>query len=124
MISSYNALKELIDETLNSNPNNIIFDVSLYNSDKTKYTENINEDDGVTVTTKRIVPSNIVEIVGNYINIPNVSVTENAISLEFDLFASSYDTLPYGEQDEFKSVDYANILSAIDNFRKELLLIS
>ena len=89
MISSYNALRDLISEKLNENSNDIIFDVSLYNSDKTKYTEDINEDDGVTVTTKRIVPSNIVEIVGNYINIPNVSVTENAISMEFDLVARS-----------------------------------
>ena len=121
MINSYKALRDLFSEKLNGNATETLFDVSLYNSDKTKYTQDFNEDDGVTVTTKRIVPTNIVEIVGNYINIPNTSVTENAIALEFDIFVGDYDSLPYDRQTEFKSVDYYNTLASIENMRKDLL---
>jgi hypothetical protein len=121
MIGSYNALRELIDERLNDNSVGIKFDVSLYNTDKTNYKEKTNDDDGVSITTSRVVPTNIVEIVGNYINIPNTSVTENAISIEFDIFVNNYTDVPFLQQQEFKSVDYGNSLLAIDNLRKELL---
>ena len=121
MINSYKSLKNLISEKLNDNTNEILFNVSLYNSKKTKYETNFNENDGVTVTTKRIVPTNISEIVGEYINVPNISVTDNAISLEFDLFVGDYSEVPYLEQEKYRSVDYLNTLDSIDNFRKELL---
>ncbi|NOQ50321.1 MAG: hypothetical protein GQ557_01480, partial [Mycoplasmataceae bacterium] len=62
MINSYNSLKTLFDEKLNINENDVIFDVSLFNSEETTYEKLYDDEDGVTVTTKRIVPSHIVEI--------------------------------------------------------------
>ena len=121
MISSYEALKDLIDGKLNGNANGSIFDTHLYNRKRTQYSQEFDNEGDFGVTEKKVVPSNIVDIVGNYINIPNTSMTRNTISLEFDIFRDSYTTVPLQEQSKWLSVDYLNTIGAIDNMIQELL---
>ncbi len=121
MINYQQGLRDLINTTLNANDNGIIFNTEIYNSKEINYYKDYQDESGYGVTRKRLVPSMITQIIGNYINIPNISVTDNSISLEFDLCIDDYTSLRYEKQDEYKSVDYSNTLLAIDNLRQELL---
>jgi hypothetical protein len=121
MITTYDAIKNLIEEKLNENIYGIEFQTNIFNSKKITYEKKENNDDGVSVDTKKVIPTQIVQIPGNYINIPNTKVIEASIGIDFDLFVRDYETLPYNMQEKYRSVDYTNTLSAINDFQSELL---
>lgn len=121
MIDFHEGLRDLFDGILNNNSYEIIFDVALYKTDEIRYYKDEDDTDGYGVTRKQVVPVTIPTIIGDYINIPNISVTTNTIALEFDLFLGDYQELEYEIQDRYKSVDYSNTLMSIEQLRKELL---
>lgn len=122
MIDTYEAIKDLIDEQLNANSNGIVFDTTLYQTSKaSNYIKETNQSDGVTVLKQKVVPAHIVEIVGDYINVPDTEVTQLDIAIEYDLFMRNYLSLPYLKQELYKSCDYTFTMNAISQMKRNLL---
>jgi hypothetical protein len=121
MFTTYKKIKELFNEVLNDNDDGILFQTSLFNSENIAYQIEEYNSDGVNVDTKKIVPAHIVEISGNYINIPNTDVVEASIGLDFDIFVKDYTKLPYKDQARFLSANYLGTMNAINNFQSSLL---
>ena len=119
---TYNSIKDLIDEKLNDNDNGIIFDTTLFNSQKISYTNTVNVSGTDRTEDKQVVPAHIVEINSRYINIPQTDALEAGISMEFDVFVRDSNTLNNAQdQEKYESVSYNNTIIAINNLQKELL---
>ena len=124
MIDTYDAIKDLIDEKLNANSYGIVFNTTLFDSKKISYTKKTYSDvsGSYDVIKQKCVPAHIEEIVGGYINVPNVSVLEGQVGMTFDIFTNDYTSLETPQlQELFKSVSYRNTMLAIDEMRKDLL---
>lgn len=120
MIKYQDSIREKVEELLNNNSYGILFDVSLYNSKKIKYEKSF-DTDNYGVEIKRIVPTNIVSISGDFINIPETNVLNALIEIDFDIFVGNYLDMSFELQETFKSVDYNNTMNAIKEFKRQLL---
>ena len=121
-MKKYEAIKDLIDETLNGNPNGILFDTTLFNSKKLSYTNNVDILGTLRTQEKQVTPAHITEINARYINIPNTDAQEANIGIEFDVFIKDSTELSnVPDQTKYESVSYNNTLLAINNLQKELL---
>jgi hypothetical protein len=122
MIETYEALKDLLDEKLNANTYEILFDTTLFNSGKISYTSKVDVDGTYQVQEKQVVPAHITEINSRYINIPNTNSLEASIGIEFDVFVRDYLTLNnIPDQTKYKSVSYNNTQLSINEMQRNLL---
>jgi len=116
MARNQEALKDLIETTLNANSYNVDFNTDLYNTDDIKYYE------ADTLGQKRrFVPTMISDVIGEYINIPNANSTSNNVSINFDVFVDVENDLDDVTDTELEKVNYNNTLNAIEEFKGKLL---
>jgi hypothetical protein len=111
MIETYQAIRKLLDEQLNGNTSGIKFDVSLFNSDEINYETSEN---GITYKT---IPAHIINIDGDFLNVPNTSTLSATIDVELDMFVGDVDKLPVDEQYRWETVDYIPAIEILNDFR-------
>jgi len=115
VVKNQQSLYTFINTKLNENSYDVSFRGDLFNSDDMRYHYT-----DLTGYKHRFVPYTITDVIGEYLNVPNANSTSNNVSVIFDIFTGITDESDL-KTDEFESVNYANTMSAIEEFKAGLL---